>query len=98
MTLAEAKAAARKAAFGRRKAAHGTGRDGAPQKQLTEFLERWAGQALAGYMPILSEVDPLPVMRQWSGPVGVPVIAGKGLPLTFRQWTPEVAPNGPSTR
>lgn len=41
-------------------------------------------------MPILSEVDPLPVMAQWPGDVGVPVIAGRGLPLTFRRWTPEV--------
>ena len=81
--------AARKAAFARRKAAHATGLDPAAQAHLAAYLEQWAGRALSGYMPILSEVDPLPVMANWSGPVGVPVIAGKGQPLSFRKWTPQ---------
>ncbi len=46
---------------------------------------------MAGYMPIQTEVDPLPAMaalQAW-GPVGVPVIQGEGLPLKFREWSPE---------
>lgn len=88
MSVADAKAAARKAAFARRKTAHVTGLDAAAQSYLTEYLSQWWGAPLSGYMPILSEVDPLPVMAAWTGDVGVPVIAGKGLPLTFRKWTP----------
>lgn len=42
---------------------------------------------LAGYMPMRSEVDPLPVMAAHPGPACVPVIQGRGQALTFRQWT-----------
>ncbi|MEL6798618.1 MAG: 5-formyltetrahydrofolate cyclo-ligase [Pseudomonadota bacterium] len=90
MSLAAAKVAARKAAFARRKAVHGTGLDAAAQARLGAYLAQWPGAALSGYMPILSEVDPLPVMSTWHGDVGVPVIVGKGLPLTFRKWTAEI--------
>lgn len=90
MTLAGAKAAARKAAFQRRKSAHRSGRDADAQDHLKTFLQAWSGHTLAGYMPILSELDPLPVMRAWSGDVGVPVVMGKGQALTFRRWTAEV--------
>lgn len=89
MSLSDAKAAARKAAFARRKAVHGTGLDAAAQAHLSAYLAQWPGAALSGYIPILSEVDPLPVMSAWHGDVGVPVIAGKDLPLTFRKWTAE---------
>ncbi len=90
MTLAEAKAAARAAAFARRKEAHGRGLDAAAQAHLARAFEGLEGQVLAGYMPMRTEIDPLPVMGRWSrtGPVCVPVIAGKGLPLVFHRWTP----------
>lgn len=42
---------------------------------------------LAGYMPMRSEMDPLPAMAAHSGPVCVPVIQGRGQALAFRQWT-----------
>ncbi len=40
-----------------------------------------------------SEIDPLPAMTAAAaqGPVGVPVIVGRGLPLVFRRWTPDGA-------
>lgn len=44
--------------------------------------------ALAGYMPMRSEIDPLPAMRAHPGPVCVPVIEGRALPLLFHGWTP----------
>jgi len=92
MSLAEVKAAARKAAFVRRKAAFANGQDGAGARLLT-WLTPHRGKVLAGYMPIRTEVDPLPVMAQMAafGPVGVPVIEGAGKPLKFRQWTPDCA-------
>lgn len=45
--------------------------------------------ALAGYMPMRSELSPLAIMTHHPGPVCVPVIAGAGLPLEFYRWTPE---------
>ncbi|WFE76346.1 5-formyltetrahydrofolate cyclo-ligase [Roseinatronobacter sp. S2] len=48
-----------------------------------------AGIALAGYMPMRSELSPLAIMTHHPGPVCVPVIAGAGLPLEFHRWTRE---------
>jgi 5-formyltetrahydrofolate cyclo-ligase len=91
MTLDEAKAAARKAAFARRKAAHGQGLDPEAQARLSAYLGPFAGRSLAGYMPIRTEIDPFPVMASWPGPVAVPVIVGAGQPLRFRSWRPGAA-------
>jgi 5-formyltetrahydrofolate cyclo-ligase len=49
------------------------------------------GLTVAGYMPMRSEIDPLPAMdalHAAGARICVPVIAGKGLPLDFREWTP----------
>ena len=77
----------RKAGFARRKTAFGTGLDGAAQRHLRQALAGFVGKPLAGYMPIRTEIDPLPVMADWGGPVGVPVIQGTGLPLDFHEWS-----------
>ena len=82
------KSEARKAAFGRRKAAFGQGLDGAAQAYLREALAGFKGKPLAGYMPIRTEIDPLPVMAEWAAPVGVPVIQGEGQALRFHRWIP----------
>jgi 5-formyltetrahydrofolate cyclo-ligase len=89
--LEHLKAAARRAAFARRKAAHELGLDVSAQARLNAYLAPFAGGALAGYMPIRSEIDPLPVMASWAGPVAVPMIVGKGQPLRFRSWRPGAA-------
>jgi 5-formyltetrahydrofolate cyclo-ligase len=89
--IAAAKVAARKAAFARRAAAHAQGGDAAARAALRAFLGAGAGRVLAGYLPIRTEIDPLPVMAGWDGPVGVPVIEGKGLPLRFQLWRPGCA-------
>ncbi|MDJ0630089.1 MAG: 5-formyltetrahydrofolate cyclo-ligase [Rhodobacter sp.] len=89
--MSEAKAAARKAAFARRKAAHGAGLDRAAQEALSAALAPYRGRMLAGYMPIRTEIDPLPVMAAWDAPVGVPVIEGAGKPLVFHRWAPGCA-------
>lgn len=84
------KAAARRAAFAARKAAHAAGQ-GQAAELLADFLAAQKGRILAGYMPMRSEIDPLPAMAAHQGPVCVPVIAGAGLPLRFREWTPGAA-------
>lgn len=88
--LREIKAAARKAAFARRKSAHETAGPGR-SALLSEVLAGHRGVPLSGYMPIRTEIDPLPAMAEaaaW-GPVGVPVIQAAGQPLKFSQWSPE---------
>lgn len=89
--LAERKAVARKAGYARRKAAHEAAHGELATARLLEYLEPHAGQTISGYMPIRTEIDPLSVMAKMaqSGFVVVPVIEGAGLPLKFRQWTPD---------
>lgn len=90
--LSEIKAAARKAAFARRKAAFDA-RVPAPAGHLSEVLAGHRGVPLAGYMPIRTEIDPLPAMEEAAahGPVGVPVITAAGQPLKFSRWEPGCA-------
>ena len=83
----EAKKTARKAAFARRKAAHGAGLDGAAQAALEAYLAPHRGKVLAGYIPIRTEINPLPVMAGWKAPVCVPIVQGAGEPLIFHRWT-----------
>lgn len=87
--LAEIKAAARKAAFAVRKEAFARGQ-GQAAEILADFLAGLGGRPLSGYMPMRTEIDPLPAMASYPGTVGVPVIIGPGQPLRFRQWGPEV--------
>lgn len=90
--LAEVKQAARKAAFARRKAAHGAD-PGTGAALLSEILAGYRGEPIAGYMPIRTEIDPLPTMAEAAahGIVGVPVIQGAGQPLLFSRWEPGCA-------
>jgi 5-formyltetrahydrofolate cyclo-ligase len=49
------------------------------------------GLVVSGYMPISTEIDPLPAMgalHAAGARVAVPVIAGARLPLDFREWSP----------
>lgn len=94
--LAQAKAAARKAAFARRKEAFeaNAGTDRAEiARFLIEALGPHPGLPLAGYMPMRTEIDPLSAMTRAAarGPVCVPVIEGAGRPLRFRAWHPGCA-------
>jgi 5-formyltetrahydrofolate cyclo-ligase len=90
MTMSDPKAAARTAAFARRKAAFGAGQ-GQAAELLADVLSAHAGKALAGYMPMRTEIDPLPAMAAHQGLVGVPVIMAAATPLKFREWAPGVA-------
>lgn len=83
------KALAREAAFAMRKVAYAAGQ-GQAAEILADYLTGQGGKVLSGYMPMRTEIDPLPAMAAHQGPVGVPVIIGKGQPLRFREWTPGV--------
>lgn len=87
--LTAIKAEARKAAFARRKEAHNSGLVGR-SALLSQVLAGYRGVPLAGYMPIRTEISPLPAMEEAAahGPVAVPVIMGEAQPLQFSRWEP----------
>ncbi|PJF09084.1 5-formyltetrahydrofolate cyclo-ligase [Pseudorhodobacter sp. MZDSW-24AT] len=84
------KAAARQAGFAARKAAFAAGQ-GQAAEILADVLASERGKVLAGYMPMRTEIDPLPAMAAHQGPVGVPVIMGRAQALRFREWSPGCA-------
>ncbi|MCC5991201.1 MAG: 5-formyltetrahydrofolate cyclo-ligase [Rhodobacteraceae bacterium] len=96
---ANAKSHARKEAAARRKRAF-DGPDAADlvaaaNQRLSGFLAAQFGPAcadivLAGYMPMRSELDPLPAMTAHPGPVCVPVVPGRAQPLLFHRWSPDM--------
>jgi len=49
-----------------------------------------AGTIVSGFMPLKSEINPLPLLRKlealgaW---IALPVVAGRGQPLIMRQWS-----------
>ena len=87
MTLVAQKAEARRAAFAARKVAFQAGQ-GQAAELLADVLRDQQGRVLAGYMPMRTEIDPLPAMAAHQGPVCVPVIPGPDMPLRFREWSP----------
>ncbi len=88
--LAAIKDAARKAAFARRKPLFESA-IAAQAGYLSEVLAGYRGVPLSGFMPIRTEIDPVPAMVEACahGPVGVPVIIRAGQPLKFSRWTPD---------
>jgi 5-formyltetrahydrofolate cyclo-ligase len=90
VTLDEVKAAARKDAFARRKLAFAAGQ-GDAAAHLAAVLAPHAGKVMSGYMPMRTEIDPLPAMAGFAGPVCVPVVPGKAVALQFRAWRPDCA-------
>ncbi|MDP3263017.1 MAG: 5-formyltetrahydrofolate cyclo-ligase [Tabrizicola sp.] len=85
--MSDIKALARERAFAVRKAAFAAGQ-GQAAEILADYLASQSGKVLSGYMPMRTEIDPLPAMAAHQGPVGVPVIVGKGMALRFREWSP----------
>jgi len=77
--LAEQKAALRKTALAARKQAHATpGLGVRATDALLAEIEPWVVSAIAGYMPIRTEIDPLPAMTALAerSRLCVPVIDG----------------------
>jgi 5-formyltetrahydrofolate cyclo-ligase len=87
---AAVKSAARKAAFAARKAVFGAddagGRVAAANAHLAAVLAGYAGQVLAGYMPMRTEISPLPAMQTHLGALCVPVIMAPATPLRFAAY------------
>jgi 5-formyltetrahydrofolate cyclo-ligase len=49
-----------------------------------------AGTIVSGFMPLKSEINPLPLMSKLTEQgalLALPVIGGRGQPLTMREWT-----------
>jgi 5-formyltetrahydrofolate cyclo-ligase len=52
-------------------------------------LKAKAGTIVSGFMPMKSEINPLPLLRkleQMGARIALPVVAGRGQPLVMRQW------------
>jgi 5-formyltetrahydrofolate cyclo-ligase len=48
------------------------------------------GQIVSGFSPLKSEINPVPLMRAFAAAgaqLALPVVAGKGRPLTMRAWS-----------
>jgi 5-formyltetrahydrofolate cyclo-ligase len=90
LNIAADKALARKAAFAARKQAFVSDQAAETIHQanahLQHALAKFAGKTLAGYMPMRTEIDPLPAMWAHQGPLAVPVIAGPAQPLRFAAY------------
>ena len=90
MTISDEKAAARKAAFTRRKEA-----DRSVSGVACDYLLKALGEtqgAVAGYWPIRTEIDPRPVLHalaKTGREICLPVVEGQGVTLSFRRWTPD---------
>ena len=96
--MSEVKSALRQTAYAARKGAFAlcaqTGAVAAATTHLLAEIGPAQGRVIAGYLPIRTEIDPRPAMaalHHAGARIGVPVIAGPGLPLDFRLWTPDAA-------
>ena len=94
MTLAEEKRALRLHAAAHREHLHRYADEGAALAALAHFREHiglTARSALSAYLPVRAEFDPLPVLRYAHAqgcPTCLPVVLGRGRPLSFRRWAP----------
>ena len=97
MDLGDRKREVRASAFALRKAAFDLNKRGTAGL-LSSVLSGYRGVPISGYMPIGSEINPLPAMMEAEayGPVAMPVIVATGQPLKFSQWSPDgVLRDGP---
>lgn len=87
-----AKDAARVAAFARRKTAD-LAVSGDACRYLVEAVRAAPGGVVSGFWPIRTEIDPRPALNELAAThrLCLPVVAGSGLPLVFRKWSPGAA-------
>lgn len=64
-------------------------------RHLTAALAPHRGKVLSGYWPMRSEADPRPAMETHDGPLCLPVVPGRAVPLVFRAWRGEALVSGP---
>jgi 5-formyltetrahydrofolate cyclo-ligase len=89
--IADRKSALRRAALTRRDALPDEARQAAAEAVAARPfpLPLAPGLVVAGFMPIKTEIDPLPLMQALAAAgaaLALPVIAGRGKPLTMRAW------------
>ncbi|QHQ35599.1 5-formyltetrahydrofolate cyclo-ligase [Algicella marina] len=91
--IKEAKTACRKRAFADRASLHGQVSPEAATAALVRQLKEMPGPSIiAGYMPIRTEISPLPALEALSREghvVCMPQVVGPAAPLRFLQWSPE---------
>ncbi|MGI9616782.1 MAG: 5-formyltetrahydrofolate cyclo-ligase [Acidimicrobiales bacterium] len=89
--IGDRKAVARNRGFELRAEAHARGGDAAANELLVGHLVSFQPSIVSAYMPMRTEISPLPAMAELHARqvrVCVPIIEGKGVPLSFREWTP----------
>lgn len=64
-------------------------------RNLRQALDGQSGRVLSGYWPMRGEADPVPAMQGHDGPLCLPVVTGKGVPLVFRRWDGGALEPGP---
>jgi 5-formyltetrahydrofolate cyclo-ligase len=87
----ESKAALRREATARRDSLPADAREAAANTiAARKFpLRIISGTIVSGFMPLKSEIDPLPLMRKLveaGAKLALPVVAGRGKPLIMRAW------------
>jgi 5-formyltetrahydrofolate cyclo-ligase len=91
-SIADAKAAIRREALARRDALPAELRAAAAQAIAERPLPLAvaADAIVSGFMPLKSEINPIPLMRRLAGEgaqLALPVVAGRGQPLTMRAFS-----------
>lgn len=93
--ITDRKAALRKQSFAARRRARDADDGSAAETARDHFLAarlHTGATVVSGYRPIRTELDPTPLMVALLAAghrLCVPVIEGPGLPLKFREWTPD---------
>lgn len=64
-------------------------------RHLIATLAPHRGKILSGYWPMRDEADPRPAMEAHDGPLCLPVVPGRAVPLVFRRWQGEALVPGP---
>ena len=87
----DSKAALRREAMARRDALPPDARQAAAEAIAARPfpLAITPGAIVSGFMPLKSEINPLPLMRKLAGQgarLALPVVAGRGRPLIMREW------------
>jgi 5-formyltetrahydrofolate cyclo-ligase len=90
-SLSDKKAELRREAMARREALPPHARQAAAETIAARPfpLTIATGTIVSGFMPLKSEINPLPLMRKLAGQgarLALPVVAGRGKPLIMREW------------
>jgi 5-formyltetrahydrofolate cyclo-ligase len=90
-TIAEQKSSLRRAALARRDALPAAARAAAAEAIAARPFPLGVppGTIVSGFMPLKSEINPLPLLRRLAGAgarLALPAVPGRGQPLVMREW------------